>query len=88
MTSPKWICGENEFIVRSKKANIIEYLNKNDTFPLPFADKLTKLESYTKHSFWLNADYIKNNIYFNSNSTNWNNFLFSSFILSTNLFIV
>ena len=40
-------------------------LNKNDTFPLPFADKLTKLETYTKHSFWLNADYIKNNIYFN-----------------------
>ena len=30
-----------------------------DTYKLPFPDKLTGLEEYTKHSFWLNKKYIK-----------------------------
>ena len=35
----------------------------NDTYKLPVADKLTGLSEYTKHCFWLNANYIKNEIY-------------------------
>ena len=35
----------------------------NDTYELPVADKLTGLSEYTKHCFWLNANYIKNEIY-------------------------
>ena len=30
-----------------------------DVYPLPMADKLTGATEYTKHSFWLNADYLK-----------------------------
>lgn len=37
--------------------------NANDTYPLPIKDKLTGLEEYTKHCFWLNARYIKDEIY-------------------------
>lgn len=37
--------------------------NANDTYPLPIKDKLTGLEEYTKHCFWLNAKYIKDEIY-------------------------
>jgi uncharacterized protein YdcH (DUF465 family) len=40
--------------------------DKYDTYPLPILDSVTKEKSYTKHSFWLNANYIKNNIYFKS----------------------
>lgn len=36
--------------------------NLNDTFKLPTKDKKTNLEEYTKHSFWLNKDFIKNKI--------------------------
>lgn len=32
--------------------------NKDDTFPLPVADKLTGLIRYPKHSFWLNRSYV------------------------------
>lgn len=32
--------------------------NRQDTFPLPVADKLTGLVQYPKHSFWLNRAYI------------------------------
>jgi hypothetical protein len=39
--------------------------NLNDTFKLPVKDKNTKLEYYTKHSFWLNKDFIKNKILIN-----------------------
>jgi DNA mismatch repair protein MutH len=51
-----------------KKSNPIAYVrpyaqNSNDTLPLPFQDKLTKLTTYTKHSFWLNNTYIRNEIY-------------------------
>ncbi|MCT8339149.1 DNA mismatch repair protein [Flavobacteriaceae bacterium TK19130] len=37
--------------------------NSKDTFPLPVADEKTKVNCYTKHSFWLNAAYIRNEIY-------------------------
>jgi DNA mismatch repair protein MutH len=37
--------------------------NANDTYPLPIKDKLTGLEEYTKHCFWLNAKYVKDEIY-------------------------
>ena len=32
--------------------------NRNDTYPLPFIDKVTGLISYTKHCFWLNNNYV------------------------------
>lgn len=34
-----------------------------DTYELPKKDKLTKLNEYTKHGFWLNNTYVKNEIY-------------------------
>lgn len=32
--------------------------NRQDTYPLPVADKLTGLIQYPKHSFWINRAYI------------------------------
>tara|TARA_R110002124_G_scaffold104281_1_gene253974 strand:- start:1893 stop:3278 length:1386 start_codon:yes stop_codon:yes gene_type:complete len=37
--------------------------NAEDTYDLPVADKLTGLTEYTKHCFWLNASYVKDEIY-------------------------
>ena len=37
--------------------------NNEDTYPLPISDKLTLENKYTKHSFWLNRSYIKDEIY-------------------------
>lgn len=37
-----------------------------DVYPLPTPDKLTKVTSYTKHSFWLNDTYIRDSIYLTS----------------------
>ena len=37
--------------------------NAADTYLLPVEDKLTGLTEYTKHCFWLNASYVRNNIY-------------------------
>jgi len=37
--------------------------NAEDTYALPVADKLTGLTEYTKYCFWLNASYVKNEIY-------------------------
>ncbi len=37
--------------------------NAEDTYALPVVDKLTGLTEYTKHCFWLNASYVKNEIY-------------------------
>lgn len=34
-----------------------------DTYPLPTEDKLTKAKEYTKHCFWINSTYVKNEIY-------------------------
>ncbi len=41
-------------------------LNANDCFPLPIADELTKSKEYTKHSFWLNNSYVRDEIYLKS----------------------
>jgi hypothetical protein len=37
--------------------------NKEDTYELPISDKLTGLSAYTKHCFWLNASYVRDEIY-------------------------
>jgi DNA mismatch repair protein MutH len=37
--------------------------NALDTYELPKKDKLTKQNEYTKHCFWLNNTYVKNEIY-------------------------
>ncbi|MCK0132659.1 DNA mismatch repair protein [Flavobacteriaceae bacterium F08102] len=37
--------------------------NSADTYELPIADKLTGLTEFTKHCFWLNASYVKDEIY-------------------------
>lgn len=37
--------------------------NASDTYPLPKQDKLSKLTEYTKHCFWLNSNYIRDEIY-------------------------
>lgn len=34
-----------------------------DTYPLPKKDKLTKANEYTKHCFWLNNTYVRDEIY-------------------------
>ena len=34
-----------------------------DTYPLPKKDKLTNQTEYTKHCFWLNNNYVKDEIY-------------------------
>ncbi|MFT4204514.1 MAG: Sau3AI family type II restriction endonuclease [Chitinophagaceae bacterium] len=35
----------------------------SDTYPLPKQDKLTKQMEYTKHCFWLNNSYVRDEIY-------------------------
>lgn len=37
--------------------------NAADTHPLPTKDKLTKAKEYTKHCFWLNNTYVRDEIY-------------------------
>jgi DNA mismatch repair protein MutH len=37
--------------------------NALDTYGLPKKDKITKQKEYTKHCFWLNNTYVKNEIY-------------------------
>lgn len=37
--------------------------NAEDTYPLPTRDKLTKANEYTKHCFWLNNTYVRDEIY-------------------------
>ena len=37
--------------------------NSNDTFALPFKDKVTGKSEYTKQSFWLNNGYIRDEIF-------------------------
>jgi DNA mismatch repair protein MutH len=37
--------------------------NAKDTYPLPTKDKLTKAKDYTKHCFWLNNTYVRDEIY-------------------------
>lgn len=33
--------------------------NREDTFPLPVADKMSGKKNFMKHSFWLNSNFIK-----------------------------
>ena len=52
----------------SKKDNEISHIrphaqNSEDTYPLPVRDKLTNKMSYTKHCFWLNDTYVRDEIY-------------------------
>ncbi len=52
----------------SKKFSSISHVrphasNALDTFELPKKDKLTNQNEYTKHCFWLNNSYVKNEIY-------------------------
>ena len=42
--------------------------NAADTSPLPVQDILTKTNDYTKHCFWLNNKYVKNQIYLKNNT--------------------
>ena len=37
--------------------------NAADTFMLPIPDKLTKLTEYTKHCFWFNASYVRDEVF-------------------------
>jgi DNA mismatch repair protein MutH len=37
--------------------------NREDTYNLPVADKLTGLTEFTKQCFWLNASYVRDEIY-------------------------
>lgn len=52
----------------NKKFNPVSHVrphaqNAMDTCPLPKMDNLTKANEYTKHGFWLNNSYIKDEIY-------------------------
>lgn len=52
----------------SKKFSSVSHVrphakDASDTYSLPKKDKLTKQNEYTKHCFWLNNTYIKNEIY-------------------------
>lgn len=38
-------------------------INAADTYPLPIKDKLTKAKDYTKHCFWLNNTYVRDEIF-------------------------
>lgn len=54
-----------------KKAHRVAHVrphgrDKTDTYELPFKDKLTGLGEFTKQSFWLNASYVRDEIYLNS----------------------
>jgi len=42
--------------------------NAQDTIPLPVKEKLTGEENYTKHCFWLNSSYVRDNIYLDSDT--------------------
>jgi DNA mismatch repair protein MutH len=55
----------------NKKFNSVSHVrphaqNANDTYPLPFTDKVTNTNEYTKHCFWLNSAYIRDEIYLKS----------------------
>lgn len=52
----------------SKKFNSISHVrphatNASDAYPLPQKDKWTKQTEYTKHCFWLNNNYVRDEIY-------------------------
>ena len=43
--------------------------NAADTYPLPTRDIVTNQKEYTKHCFWLNDSYIRDNIYLKVNES-------------------
>lgn len=52
----------------SKKFNIVSHVrphanNATDTYPLPTQDLTTGALAYTKHCFWLNNSYIRDEVY-------------------------
>src|SRR5690606_9938325 len=52
----------------SKKDNRVSHVrphtaNAASTYPLPVADKVTNEKEYTKHCFWLNNTYVRDEIY-------------------------
>lgn len=52
----------------NKSFNLVSHVrphatNAADTYPLPVKDKLTKSKEYTKHCFWLNNTYVRDEIY-------------------------
>ena len=52
----------------SKKFSTVSHVrphakNSLDTYPLPFLDKVTNTKEYTKHCFWLNNTYVRDEIY-------------------------
>lgn len=52
----------------NKKFNSISHVrphakDSSDVYSLPVTDQLTKLNKYTKHCFWINNTYVKNEIY-------------------------
>lgn len=72
------IVREIKIVKNGKKSRLTNFPNKNfssvshvrphardadDTYPLPVRDKLTMLDAYTKHCFWLNANYIRDEVY-------------------------
>ncbi|TYA74801.1 Sau3AI family type II restriction endonuclease [Seonamhaeicola marinus] len=60
--------GKRKTYFPKKKENRISHVrpharNASDTYKLPIADKYTGLTEYTKHCFWLNASYVKDEIF-------------------------
>lgn len=50
--------------IKTKNIHIRPHaIDRNDTFPLPFVDKVTNQKEYTKHSFWFNKGYVRDEIY-------------------------
>lgn len=48
----------------SKVSHVRPHAKKaTDTYPLPVKDKVTGADAYTKHCFWLNNSYIRDEIY-------------------------
>lgn len=60
--------GNDKTFFPNKSENRVSHVrpkarNKLDTYPLPVADRLTGNNAHMKHCFWLNAEYIRNEIY-------------------------
>lgn len=52
----------------NKSFNLVSHVRPHatkaaDTYPLPKKDRLTKAKEYTKHCFWLNNTYVRDEIY-------------------------
>ncbi len=61
---------EKEYVILTflKNENAISHVrphakDTSDTYALPKKDKVTKAKEYTKHCFWLNDTYIRDEIY-------------------------